>query len=445
MRKPFDNWLAVCRFTFLQRVKRPKFIIVTVLIAVILLAAVSVPILISAVSSDDGEEENPYLEEVTELVFRNATEYPADVSALSESFAETATLAGMTVREVSGGNEELSELAGKTEKTLALSLAETDDGFELTVILPYETDISEDTATEVGNAFAACLKSEMLLESGVDTMVIIQSELTVTGQTATTDEDTSFAASILKMLLPIVFGLFLYMMLLLYGQDLCNEVSSEKTSKLMETMLTSVHPYALVLGKVTAVFFVAVLQCLIWIGCLLAAVFGGTFIADRLYGENASTVTMAVGFVREHIGQSAFSAGSIILALVIFVLGILLYFSLAAIAGGLISRPEDTASVTPIFIWPIMICWIIPYFASLMEKEELLKVCVYIPFTAPFCLPMELLIGQETVSTGLISCGLMLIAAGLLIRLSAKLYRGMVLYIGQKFSWKTVWGVLREK
>lgn len=446
MRKPFDNWLTVCRFTFSERVRRKKFIVITVLVAVILLAAVLIPLLILSKPDDDTKKtENEYLSEVTNIALENDTSYDISLENVQAAMAEDDVLNGMIIDETTGGKEFVGQLVSEGQTYLGMILTEKDDSFDLTVIMPYETTISEDTASTVGNALAACLQNEMIAESGADPTVLILSQLDVTGDTVVVGEDTSLVASLLKMLLPMVFGLFMYMMLLFYGQDLSQEISSEKTSKLMETMLTSIHPYALVLGKVVAVFCVALVQSLIWIGCLIAALFGGSVLADKLYGKNSSTVTTAIGYVREHIGGSAFSVSGILLSIIIFLLGILLFFCFAAIAGSMVSKPEDTATVQPIFVWPILICWMVPYMASMTENTKLLTVCEYIPFTAPFCLPIDLIIGSAGIVPGITACVLILLAAGLLIMLSARIYRGLVLYIGEKLSWKVVWGVIRGK
>ncbi len=444
MRKPFSNWAKVCRFTFYQRVRRGKFIVITALVGLIILLAISLPIIFTA-QPDDEDEKNEYLEEVSSILFDNETEWKVSAEDLVPFFAVDDTLRGLTAKDMQGSKEELAKAAGASEKTLAIRLEQDGDNYSLITILPHETNISEDTASAIGNAMAPYVHQLLIADSGASQVAIVLAQLEVSGSTEVAGEEMSLAAMMVKQFLPMLFGLFMYMMLILYGQDLSQEVSSEKTSKLMETMLTSVHPYALVLGKVVAVFLVAVLQSMVWLGCILLGIFGGSFLATKLYPDGGSIITVVIEFIRTNIGKSAFSIPAIIMAVVIFLLGVLLFFCFAAMAGSMVSKPEDTASVQPLFVWPILICWMVPYFASMSGNEGVLAVCRYIPFTAPFCLPVDLIIGTTGYLPGFVTLVLILLTACALVWLAARIYKGMALYIGQKFSLKVVWGVIRGK
>ena len=133
------------------------------------------------------------------------------------------------------------------------------------------------------------------------------------------------------------------------------------------------------------------------------------------------------------------------LALVTFCGGFLFYCVLSGMAGSMVSRPEEAASVQSIFTLPIVISWIVCYFGTLMEKESLLVVARNIPFTIPFCVPVDLLTGAIGIGQGILSTVILVAFSALVIMLSGRIYKGLVLYNGEKVSLKNVVGILKNK
>ena len=83
--------------------------------------------------------------------------------------------------------------------------------------------------------------------------------------------------------------------------------------------------------------------------------------------------------------------------------------------------------------------------AETMEKEGLLVVARNIPFTIPFCVPVDLLTGAIGIGQGILSTGILLVFSLLVIMLSGRIYKGLVLYTGEKITLKSVIGILKNK
>ena len=135
----------------------------------------------------------------------------------------------------------------------------------------------------------------------------------------------------------------------------------------------------------------------------------------------------------------------IILALLIFFLGLLLYYAVAGIGGSMVTKPEEVASAAGVLTFPVLICWMVGYFAALNQNDAMLTVCRYIPFTAPFTVPAEVLVGTISIWAGLLVVAEMLAATLLIIWIAGRIYRGLVLYTGEKLSIRKLFGVLRGK
>jgi len=136
---------------------------------------------------------------------------------------------------------------------------------------------------------------------------------------------------------------------------------------------------------------------------------------------------------------------AVLLAIVFFCLGFLFYCIIAAVTGSMVSKPEDVASTQAVFQMPIIICWLVSYFGPMLKIEGLTIAARYIPFTSPFSVPAELITGVIGIPEGLISLALLLILSLLTIMLAAKLYKGFVLYNGQKLSFKVIGNMLKAE
>lgn len=443
MKHSLKNWKLVYSFTCKQYMGNARFKIITALIGILLVGVLAAVILITAMPEEEDEEARKGRME--RLCLMNETELSLD--ALPELFSSTEELSDVALELV--GTQPVEELIAyaseQSEQTCAGVLKRDGDAFVLSVAIPDSSSVEEDSVAELEAALTECVYAAVLLNADVQPVQVVLLQMPVQALSIEAGEQINIAAIMIKYLAPMLFGLFMYFIVLLYGQSVSKEVALEKTSKLMETLLTSIHPYALVMGKVLAIVSTAMLQCFIWIGCILVGIFGSSFAAEKLFSGGGSAVTQAVNFLREELGSTALSIPSVIMAIVVFMAGCLLFFSLAGVAGSIVSKPEDTASAQAVFIWPILISWLVPYFALIAENETIIRVCRVIPFTAPFCVPAELLTGTVGWGTGLLSTVLVLLLSAVLVWLTARIYRGLVLYTGQKISWKTLTGVIRGK
>jgi ABC-type Na+ efflux pump permease subunit len=110
----------------------------------------------------------------------------------------------------------------------------------------------------------------------------------------------------------------------------------------------------------------------------------------------------------------------------------------------MVSKPEDVASTQGLFQLPVIISWLLCYFAPIAGNYKILAVARYIPFTAPFCVPSDLITGAIGLGEGLISLLALTLFTLITIILSAKLYKGLVLYSGQKADIKLLGNIMKS-
>ena len=332
------------------------------------------------------------------------------------------------------------------ERAVAIvEISYRDGAFYMNGILPENSTATQSDTENLLAMMAECFeyaKVGMANLTAEQSMAVLMPILTSDGKIG---EDHSVGAMLVKLMAPMFFGLALYMMLIFYGQDVSREISMEKVSKLTETLLTSIKPYAMITGKVLAVSLAGILQFFFWILCAVGGLIIGNTIAKSMYPDYENVIFTVLSYVRETYSTSAFSPVAAILAALIFIVGFLFYSVLAGMAGSLVSKPEDTAQVQSIFQFPIIISFFVCYFGLLLEKEGLIIAARFIPFTIPFGMPCDLLTGTASLLQGVISLVILLVFAVLCVILSGKVYEGLILYNGQKLNAKKIVNIIRAK
>ncbi len=209
----------------------------------------------------------------------------------------------------------------------------------------------------------------------------------------------------------------LYMVILIYGQMVATNVASEKSSRAMELLITSVHPISMIFGKVVSSCLAGLIQ--------LVSVFGTAFICYNINKSYLSDVDIV---------SSIFNMPVHILLymLVFFLLGFFLYAFLYGAIGSTASKLEDiNTSVMPV-TFLFIIAFIVDVFSlsSGSVDSVLMKVCSYIPFTSPIVMFTRIAMSSVSVYEIVISIVILIASVIGVGFISAKIYRAGVLLYG---------------
>lgn len=447
--KNFRGWKNVFSFNYKQNAGSKSYLAVTILVAITIFATA---VLLSIVAANPEKEEEQQATSfcevetayVLDLAGMGELNFEEWIPALSEEYYQYLTLVQVSDMTV----EELQTMAAQEEDGLSVGVVieKAENNIEVTALVPSTSEmLSLMDGQEVADLVAIAVEEARFVQSGLTKLQFSQVNKQVVVAVSDAGQETNVVVYLVQYLAPAIFGLVLYFMLLLYGQKINQGVSVEKTSKLVETLLTSLHPYALLTGKVFAIVVTAMQQFFLWVAALVAGIVAGGSIAKSMYPGVESGISTVVEFMRGNIGESAFSPVAVVLSLVTFCFGFLFYCVLSGMAGSMVNRPEEAASTQSIFILPIVFSWLICYFGTLLEKESLLAVVRNIPFTIPFCVPVDLLTGAIGIGQGIVSTVILLVFSFLIIMLSGRIYKGLVLYTGEKVTLKSISGILKNK
>lgn len=442
MNNKFRGWLTVFNFTFRQATKGAGFKLVTTLVSLLIIAAF---ILINIIVAKPDDEIQPSPVKSV-FVLDNSGLQPMNFKDINPQLSEKRFKDIEFINTTGKTREEtIKEASEYSAEAIAVIITTKDSGFDIETVVPDGSVISQNQASELIPLIQTAFESSKLIQSGLTAEQLTTLLKPVMPSYADIGENTSMITQVIKIGAPMLFGFILYFMLLLYGQTISKSVSTEKTSKLMETLLTSIHPYALITGKVLAITSMAVLQFVTWIVAAVVGLYGGNAVAHSIYPEYQNSVITIINYLKDNIGETAMTLPAVILAVIIFCIGFLFYCVLAGLAGCMVSKPEEAANTQGIFVFPIIISWLFSYFTPLTGNEGTLAIIRLVPFTIPFSVPVDLITGTIGLGQGLLSLGLLLIFSLLVIMLSARLYKGLILYNGQKLSMKTIGNILRAK
>ena len=274
-------------------------------------------------------------------------------------------------------------------------------------------------------------------------------------QWSETGEEKSGSAE-LASAIGYISGFMMYMFIFMFGSMIMRAVIEEKTSRIVEVIISSVKPFQLMMGKVIGVSLVGLTQFMVWIVLTLGIVFG---IKTAVFSgstektvQNLSQTIMDQGTAVESTSanmneaQQIFSEvfdklGAINFPLIIgsfiffFIGGYLLYASLFAAVGSAVDNETETQQfMLPITI-PIIVGLMVMISAMANPHNQLAVIFSLIPLTSPIVMMARIPYGVP--DWQLILSGVLLILMFLAtIWMAAKIYRVGILMYGKKTSWK---------
>ncbi len=248
------------------------------------------------------------------------------------------------------------------------------------------------------------------------------------------DEDNmKSTSSIFSYLLALFLGLILYMIIILYGQMVMTTVIEEKSSRVLDVIVTTCKPFDIMMGKILGIAAVAATQIAIW-GLLIIA--GSQFLIPAIASiDPSSDVGSAINSLLSQITDFGFII-KLVVAMTVYVIGgFLLYASLFAAAGSAVDNAQDGQQFSTIILLPIIFALIIMMQVFNNPNAEVLKWCSMIPFTSPIVMMARIPYGVE--NWELIVSFIILIATFIATTwIAARIYRIGILTHGKKPSWK---------
>jgi len=420
----------IIKFTVVENLKKKSILVTTILVALVCALVLPVIVLVSQCDSESDKDKEFKIQKVYIL---DATGWDnvgyETLPSMSKDYKDMEVSVQYAKTNGDKTDSDKSKSKKINDKQVIGAIVRLDQKKNITIDISISKDskIKESAATELGYYIEQLLtmKKYQLAAKDDGELLELMAGVNVTVNTIGKGKDNEIF-SLMKIYVPAIFSFIIYFMLLTYGQSLSNGMVTEKNSKIIELLVAHIKPRYLIIGKVLGCVIVAVGQLLIWALAILLGIKSANVISENLTDKVFINTDAIIEMIRNANMDSAFSITAIILAVVLVLLGFLFYCIYAAICGSFINKPDEASSVFAVYTYTNVVAFLVVYMGAFLEKKEMIGAARYIPFSAPYIVPADIILGNISVSQALIICGIMLVCIVVIIKLLGSIYEKLV-------------------
>ena len=464
----------IIRREYLNKVRKKSFLIITFLVPILFVALCILPTLIMMGAKESAKDIAvvdksgivlPFLEDTETIHYMDFSMISVDsVKNYIKDFGVDAVLS-------------ISEL-DEAERTVT---AETFSP------KPLGVDMTESINRRINDAVEAYRIDCYGIDNLGSIMKDVKSHVRLTSFTLDKEGKENVSESGVYMAVSMILGMILYMFIAIFCGMVMSSVIEEKSSRVVEVLISSVKSTELMFGKIIGVALVALTQFLLWIvlGAVLLGIFGAIF-GDKLdlqslvsdpvtasviesSGMGSMTSTLDLSAVQESVAAADSTAvpaaasaaadsqlgvilgtlrnlplGQILIGfLLYFFLGYLLYASMFAAIGSAVENEGDSQQLQLPVTIPLLLGFFIALYAYKAPDSALVFWGSMIPFTSPIVMLARIPFGVPVWEL-VVSLAVLFLTFVLCAWLSAKIYKVGILMFGKKSSWKDLWKWLKQ-
>ena len=406
--------ITVIKFTMKDMAKRKSFIISTIIILVLIVIGFNVPNIIKSINGENSKDKL--------LIVDNQNIFEGSLEALRQTNLDYEI-------EISSPSDKLSDEQIKVkiqneEIESAIIVEPQDMNVKIRYIVK-NTNMMEDVPQDIVNGITSIYSSLQISKLG-----LTQEQL----QSITPDFEFALEQTEEAKASGNIFAMMLLSIVLFYAIYFCayqvsSSITTEKTSKIMETLVTSTSPRTIVLGKTIGIGIVGLLQMVLIVATALIS--AKTFLEPGLIDQvlDMSNITPYLG----------------IITIIYFIFGYFAYALLYALTGSTVSKPEDIQSAnTPVALVAV-VGFYLSYFTMMNPTSSLNVFASMCPISSPFCMPFRIMMGLASVKDVIISIAILIVTILIIAQISIKIYSNAILNYGTKMGIKDIIKMYKEK
>lgn len=231
-----------------------------------------------------------------------------------------------------------------------------------------------------------------------------------------------------------VFAIMLLSLVLFYAIYFCAyqvsaSITTEKTSKIMETLVTSTKPRTIVLGKTIGIGIVGFVQVIVIVAVALIC-------AKYCLPEEVLESVLDMSQITPTLG---------IFTVLYFILGYATFALLYALTGSTVSKPEDVQTANGPVAIVAVVGFYLSYFTMMNPTSDLNVFASIFPFSSPFCMPFRIMMGIATPSQIAISIAVLVVTILIIANVSIKIYSNAILNYGSRVTLKDMIKMYKSK
>lgn len=407
------------------RVCKKSFILLTFLMPLLLVGIVAVPLLLSQAKSDT----------VRSIVIVDASGLYQPVFSDSEGYRFFYTDSGL-----SEARQEPPDATGFL--CIAGNLAQEENK----AIYYSEKQANTETIAYLNSILSRFVEQQKIAAYNIpDLQQIIkdtQTHIQITTVKWSEDGEETIGSAEVATLVGMFAAFLIYMFIVLYGAQVMSGVVQEKSNRIMEVMVSSVHPFQLMMGKIIGIALVGLTQFFLWVA--LIWICAGTLLPLLPGGDASAAMAQESGIALEIANalQSVDMAQLLVLFVVYFLGGYLLYSSFFAAFGSAVDNETDTQQFSLVLTIPILFAMYAAIYSAQNPDGPLAFWCSMIPFTSPIVMLVRLPFDVAWWEIAL-SIGILIASFAGSTWMAGKIYRTGILMYGKKPTWAELWKWLR--
>ena len=394
--------ITVIKFTMKDMVKRKSFIISTLIILV--------PNIIKSIKGEDSEDKL--------LIVDNENIFEGNLELLKEADL------GYEIEVGTASFEEIKEKIENEEIAKAIIVEKQDNNMKIRYIVEntnFMDEVPETIVSAINSLYTNIQISKLGLKEEELQSITPNFEFSL----EQTDEKEASGNLFTMMAMSIVLFYAIYFC----AYQVSSSITTEKTSKIMETLVTSTSPRTIVLGKTLGIGIVGLLQMILIVGTALLS--AKAFLDPELINS-----ILDISAITPYLG---------IITIIYFILGYLAYALLYALTGSTVSKPEDIQSANGPVAMLAVIGFYLSYFTMMNPTSSLNVFASIFPISSPFCMPFRTMMGLASTTDVLISIAVLIITILIIAKVTIKIYSNAILNYGTKMGIKDIMKMYKDK
>lgn len=402
--------LVVMKFTMKDMIKRKSFIISTIIFLIMIVVGFNIPNILKSINGEDTSNKLVIVDEGN--IFEGSLE--------SLKNADT----GYEIEILNVKYEEIKEKINNDEIESAIIVEKTNNNVKIRYIVKNTTMM-----TNVPDDIISMMNS-LYSNLQISKLGLTESQL----QSITPNFDYELEQTEEEKANGNVFAIMLLSIVLFYAIYFCayqvsSSITTEKTSKIIETLVTSTSPKTIVLGKTIGIGVVGLLQLILLVGTALIS--AKAFLDPELINS-----ILDISAITPYLG---------IITIIYFILGYLAYALLYALTGSTVSKPEDIQSANGPVAMLAVIGFYLSYFTMMNPTSSLNVFASIFPISSPFCMPFRTMMGLASTTDVLISIAVLIITILIIAKVTIKIYSNAILNYGTKMGIKDIMKMYNDK
>ncbi|BBI31516.1 ABC transporter permease [Cohnella abietis] len=411
---------TVMAFTIRNKIRSKSFIIMTVVLAILLIVVGNLPYLIEKLGGSDKATRVGYAEGQQPEIVQGIKDY---YKLLPEPAVELVSI---------DSSEQLKAALEKGD--IGGFLTFTDDSAKGFPKVTYnaKSAFSGGTSSSLTAALQSVKIDKIIKDAGMsdeqkrqlsEPILLDTQKVSFSNEKGKTEEEQGMAIGLTYAMI-----ILLFMAVMISGQLIATEITAEKSSRVMEIIVTSVSPLKQMWGKIIGTFVVAIVQIVVLVGAL---------VVNLLSPQNSEPLS------KLGIDLKSVAPELLIYAILFYLAGFFLYATLFAAVGSIVSRTEDLGQA----LLPVTMLTLVGFYIAMFGLNQpdhiLIQVCQYIPFFSPFLMFLRIGLAEPAWWEIVISIGILFASIIGIGWLSAKIYRVGVLMYGKRPSVKEIIKAMR--